>query len=219
MAVPVIGLGAGGHAKVVIEILRLNKQYELVGLLDSKPELKGSSVLSVPVLGDDQYLPELVSREIKHFFVGVGSIGDTSLRCKLYNLALAYGMLPVSAIHPQAIISPSAKIDSGVTVMAAAVINAGVILGANVVINTGVIVEHDCVVGDHVHIATGARLTSTIQVGAQVHIGAGATIKQCLTIGEKAIVGAGAVVVTDVPPGAVVVGVPARILKMRETYG
>ena len=213
MGVKVVGLGAGGHAKVVIEILRSHKSYELIGLLDPKPELQGKSVLGVPVLGDDNLLPALKREGICHFFVGLGSVGDTSPRRRLYELALQHGMKPVDAVHPQAVISPSAEIGEGITIMAGAVINACARLGVNVIVNTGVVVEHDCVIGDHVHIATGAQLASTVRVGAGAHIGAGATVRQRITIGDGAIVGAGAVVVKDVPPHTVVVGVPARPLR------
>jgi len=212
MAVKVVGLGAGGHAKVVVEILRSHKSYELIGLLDPKPELRGKSVLGVPVLGDDSLLPALKREGICHFFVGLGSVGDTGPRRCLFELALQYEMKPVDSVHPQAIISPSAEIGEGVTIMAGAVINACACLGANVIVNTGAVVEHDCVIGDHVHIATGAQLASTVQIGAGVHVGAGATVRQCITIGEGATVGAGAVVVKDVAPQTVVAGVPARPL-------
>ena len=209
MAIKVVGLGAGGHAKVVIEILRSHKSYELIGLLDPKPQLQGRSVLGVPVLGGDDLLAVLKRDGVCHFFVGLGSIGDTRPRQRLFELAMKYGMKPVDAIHSQAIISPSAVLGEGVTIMAVAVINACAHLGVNVIVNTGAIVEHDCVIGDHVHIATSAQLASTVQVGAGVHIGAGATVRQCITIGEGAIVGAGAVVIKDVPLHTVVVGVPA----------
>ena len=217
--VKVVGLGAGGHAKVVIEILRSHKSYELIGLLDPKPELQGRSVLGVPVLGDDDLLSALKRDGICHFFVGLGSIGDTRPRQRLFELALQHGMKPVDAVHLQAIISPSAELGEGVTIMAGTVINACARLGANVIVNTGAVVEHDCVIGDHVHIATGAQLASTVQVGDGAHIGAGATVLQCVRIGENAIVGAGAVVIRDVPPGVTVVGCPARVLQRKEQKG
>lgn len=211
MATKVIGLGAGGHAKVVIEILRSYNSYELTGLLDPKPELQGRNLLGVPVLGGDDLLPALKREGVGHFFVGLGSIGDTVPRRRLFELALEHGMKPIDAIHPDAIISPSAVLGEGVTVMGGAVVNADASLGMNVIINTGAIIEHDCVIGNHVHVATGARLASSIKVGSGSHIGAGATVLQCTRVGENAIVGAGAVVIRDVPPGATVVGCPARV--------
>jgi sugar O-acyltransferase (sialic acid O-acetyltransferase NeuD family) len=217
MTVPVIGLGAGGHAKVVIEILRMDNRYQLVGLLDPKPELKGRTVFDLPVLGDDDLLSNLVNDGVRHFFIGLGSVGDVSLRRQLYDIALARGMRPVSAVHPRSTISRSATLTVGVTIMAGAVINACAFLGANVIVNSGAIVEHDCVLSDHVHVATGARLASTVSVGEGSHIGVGASVCQCVQIGRNSIVGAGAVVISDVPNDVVVVGVPARILRKKET--
>ena len=206
----VIGLGAGGHAKVVIEILRLMGGYELVGLLDQNRELWNTRVLEVPVLGGDSLLAELYDQGTGHVFIGVGGVGDTGPRRLIYEQARSAGFQTVDAIHPQAVISPSVEIGHGPTIIAGVVINASTRLGDNVIVNTGAVVEHDSVIGDHVHIATGAQLASTVQVGAGAHIGAGATVRQCITIGEGAVVGAGAVVVRDVPAWTVVVGVPAR---------
>jgi UDP-perosamine 4-acetyltransferase len=217
--VQVVGLGAGSHAKVVIEILRCRESYELIGLLDPKPELHGKSVLGVPVLGGDDLLAVLKRDGVCHFFVGLGSVGDTRPRRRLFELALEYGMRPVDAVHPQAVVSPSAEIGEGVTIMAGAVINACAHLSVNVIVNTGATVEHDCIIGDHVHIATGAQLASTVHVGNGTHVGAGATVLQCIRIGENTLVGAGAVVIRDVPAGVTVVGCPARILRRKEQRG
>ena len=213
--ISVIGIGAGGHARVVIEILRLMGGYDLAGLLDSRPELQGAQVLGVPVLGDDSLLPGLYAQGVRHAFIGLGGTGDTRPRRRLYELARGLGFEIVAAIHPQAVLSPSAQIGRGPTVMAGAVINAAARLGENVIVNSGAIVEHDCVIGNHVHIASGARLASTVHVGDSAHIGLGACVRQCVRIGAGAIVGAGAVVVKDVPDDAVVVGVPARVLRKR----
>lgn len=209
----VVGLGAGGHAKVVLEILQLMGGYKFVGLLDPKQELWNTEVLGTPVLGNDDLLPELYKDDVRHAFIGLGTVGDTRLRRQLYEKARVQGFQVVQAIHPQAILSPSVEIGHGPTIMAGAVINANARLGDNVIVNTGAIIGHDCIIGDHVHIATGARLASTVQVGEGAHIGLGASILQCVRIGGNVVVGAGAVVVNDVPDDVVVVGVPARILR------
>jgi sugar O-acyltransferase (sialic acid O-acetyltransferase NeuD family) len=214
----VVGLGAGGHAKVVIEILRLVGGYELIGLLDENPKLWGTRLSEVNVLGADALLPELYQQGARGFFIGLGSVGDSTPRQRLYEEARRAGFDGACAIHPRAIVSASAEIGDGPTVMAGAVINADAHIGDNVIINSGAIVEHDCLVGSHVHIATGARLAGGVRVDQGAHIGLGASVKQGITIGRYAIVGAGAVVVRDVPDGAVVAGVPARILKRQTIH-
>jgi UDP-perosamine 4-acetyltransferase len=204
----VVGLGAGGHAKVVIEILRTDPRVRVVGLLD--PELKDKKVLGVPVLGPDTLLPRLARRGVHGFFVGVGSTRDTSLRLRLHETALRLGLRPVSAVHPSAIVSPSACLGPGVQVMAGAVINAETRIGAGSCVNTGAVVEHDCTIGPHVYIATGARVCGAVRIGRGAFIGAGAVIRQSVTIGARATVAAGAVVVGPVRPATLVAGVPAR---------
>lgn len=211
--IKIIGLGAGGHAKVLLEILQLEATYEFVGLLDPRRELWDSKVMGVSVLGDDNLIPELRARGVTHAFIGLGGVGDNSHRARIYNLLIERGFELVKTIHSHAIISKSARIGDGAMIMAGAIINAESIVGNNVIINTGSIVEHDCVIGDHVHIASGACLAGGVWLGENAHIGLGASVRQCVRIGKNAIVGAGAVVVKDVEPNTIVVGVPARILK------
>ncbi len=209
----VIGIGAGGHARVVIDILRLARDVELVGLLDASPEIWGYEVEGVKVLGDDSLLAVLYRQGITCAFVGVGSSGSTAARQRVYQMAKRQGYQLVHAIHPRAVVAASAILGEGACVMANAVINPGALLGDNVVVNTGAIVEHDCTLGDHVFVATGANLAGSVHVGEGAHIGMGASVRQGLRIGRGAIVGAGAAVVDDVPDNVVVVGVPARVLR------
>jgi UDP-perosamine 4-acetyltransferase len=213
----VIGLGAGGHAKVLIDILHSGQKLDLVGLLDVDSRLQGTTVLGIRVLGDDSLLPLLKRKGVNHFFVGLGGSGRIAVRRRLYELGIQTEMEPVNAIHAHASVSTFAELGRGVTVMAGAVINAGVCLGEDVTINTGAIIEHDCVIGDHVHVAPGAMLAGAVRVGKGAEIGMGAVIRQGTSIGEGAIVGAGAVVVEEVADHVVVVGVPARVLRKLES--
>jgi UDP-perosamine 4-acetyltransferase len=213
--IKVVGLGAGGHGRVVLEALMLLGGVEVVCFLDSKESLWEKKVAGIPVLGGDELLPKLFDQGVKGFFIGLGSISDLLPRKRLYEKSRSYGYEAIPVIHPHAVVSPSAKIDSGVTMMAGAIVNTQAKIGENVLINTGAIVEHDCVIGSHVHVATGAKLASTVHVGEGTHIGLGACIKQSCRIGKNVIVGAGAVVVNDVPDDVVVVGIPGRILRKR----
>jgi len=208
--VRVIGLGAGGHAAVAIEALRGAGGYEIVGLTDPRKDLWGTTLLGVPILGDDRELTVQYDQAVSHAFIGLGGASDTTPRRRLFELAKAQGFQVVDVIHPSAVRSPSARAGSGMMLLATAVVNANAELGENVLVNTGAIVEHDCVVGDHVHVAIGARLASGVRVGTGAHIGAGATVLEGRSIGAAAVVGAGAVVTHDVDPEEVVAGVPAR---------
>jgi acetyltransferase-like isoleucine patch superfamily enzyme len=191
----VVGLGSGGHARVVVEILRLVGGYSVKGVLDPARPKGSRDDSGLVVLGDDASLPALVAEGLRAVFIGVGGARSTDIRQKLFEFARAAGCDVVKAIHPHAVISPSAAI------------------GDNVTINTGAIVEHDCRIEDHVHVATGARVGGGSRIGAGAHVGIGAVLREGITVGQRALVGAGAVVVDDVPAAMVVAGNPARIMR------
>lgn len=209
-------IGSGGHASVLLDCLEDDRQVVVVGLLAADPERSISPFPAVPVLGGDDLLPSLPGRGITHFVVAVGGIGDNEPRRRLFEQARDAGLQPLTIVHPRSIISPSATLGPGCQVFPGAIVAAGARLGSNVIVNSGAIVEHDCRVGDHVHVATGAVLASTVVVGTGAHIGAGATVIQMKRVGDWAVVGAGAAVVTDVEPGMLVGGVPARRLDRRD---
>lgn len=215
MTTLVVGLGAGGHAKVVIEILELMGGYDIVGLLDPNESSWGSRVSGVEILGGDDLLAHLWERGITTVFVGVGTVGNPSTRKALHDHAETLGLDLAQAIHPRSIISPKAVVGRGANVMAGAVINPYAMIGDRVIVNTGAIVEHDCVIEDDVHVGPGARLSGGVRVGKLSLVGVGAIVREGITIGAQVTVGAGAVVVRDVPDGTTVVGVPAHEIHSR----
>ena len=213
----VIGIGAGGHAKVVIEIIRLSERYEIVGLLDKNVDKVGKEFAGITVLGDDSMLPALYERGMRYCFIGVGSLNDRTLRPKLYDQAINCGFEMIAAVHPSASVSSFAKLGFGPAIMAMAVVNPGSIIGNNVIINSAAVVDHDCVIGSHVHVASNACLSGDVIVGDGSFIGAGSVVRQGISIGSNAVVAAGAVVVEDVPDAVTVMGVPARIYREKNS--
>lgn len=209
----VVGLGAGGHAAVVLDVLRSQGGVDIIGLLDPNPELWRTTVEGVAVLGDDSLLPSLKAEGIGAAFLGLGGTGDTRPRQRLYRTALDHGFVLVSAIHPSAVVGGGVRFGVGPTIMAGACVNSGTVCGDDVIVNTGAVVEHHCVIGAHVHVATGACLGGGVHVGDGSHVGLGAAVIQGVRIGSGVIVGAGAVVVRDVPDHVTVVGVPARVTR------
>ena len=190
----VIVIGAGGHGRVVADIVRAAGDAFL-GFLDDDPD----KLCLGPVADCELY------RDTAAFVL---AIGDPDIRERLSRIGLPWH----TAVHPTAVISPEAEIGAGTVVMANAVVNNGARLGKHCIVNTGAVVEHDCVLGDFVHISPHATLCGTVSVGEKSHIGAGAVVKNNLSICEHAIVGCGAAVVRDISEPGSYAGVPAKRL-------
>lgn len=202
----VIVIGAGGHAKVCIELLRAmgEKVAFCVGASDS-PE----RCLDVPVLKGDENLARLRSKGYYRLFVAIGSNG---LRDRLSAAATELGYQLVNAISLHAVISPTAKLGAGVAVMAGVVINAEAVIEDLAIINTGATIDHDCRIGKAVHIAPQCALAGKVTVGNYTLLGVGCKVIGGIEIGEGVTVGAGGVVISGIASGATAVGVPVRII-------
>ena len=207
MSLPVIIVGGGDHAKVLVSTLLL-LQRRVLGFVDPKPLLP---LLGIANLGDDDgvftHPPDRV-----RLVNGIGSIESTVLRQAVYEKFREKQYIFDTVIHPSAIVAPEVHIEDGVQIMAGAVVQPGSRLGANVIINTGARVDHDCVIDAHSHVAPGVTLSGHVYIGKGAHVGTGASIIQGIKVNAGGIVGAGAVVVDDVPAGVTVVGVPARTM-------
>jgi UDP-perosamine 4-acetyltransferase len=203
-------IGAGGHARVVIDCLRGSSAKLALIAVDCNKSLHGSSLDGVSIVGGDEVLGGLAAGT--SFTIGLGATSPASARRALFERAVGAGLTPLTVIHPSAIIAFDVEVGRGCQIFAGAILNPGCTLGDNAIVNTGAIVEHDCRISDHAHIAPGACVGGGVTVGTAAHVGLGASVLQEVTIGGGATVGAGAVVIRDVVAGATVVGNPARVL-------
>jgi len=194
-AKPVILLGAGGHAKVLLEALQLEGR-NVLGLLTPDLE-KGSKHLGVEVLGDDDQLQQFKLSEID-IVNGIGSLPFEQLRWKVSNKVRSWGFSLSTVIHSAAVVSKDATLAEGVQVMAGCVIQPGCTIGQDAIINTGSTIDHDCLIGEKTHIAPGCALSGGVRVGSSVHIGTGCSIIQNIEVGDGAVVAAGTTLYKDV---------------------
>ena len=192
--------GASGHAKVVKDIAKLTG-VDVLCLIDDNPEVRILDGLSV-VHSAEGLSPLVIT------------IGDCRIRRKIVEKLGEKSYLTL--VHPKSILADTAKLGNGTVVMAGAIMNPNVIVGNHCIINTGASLDHDVKIGDFVHIAPHSTLCGCVEVGEGTWIGAGSTIIQGIHIGKDCMIGAGAVVIRDVPDKAVVAGVPAKVIKMKE---
>ena len=210
----VVILGAGGHAKVVLDSLQA-QGITVDGVVDPELARTKSVWRSVPVLGGDAYLLEL---DPQRFWVvnGLGSLPGNDLRQKVFNKFKLAGFQFLSVVHPSTFIGSGVTLGEGAQIMAGSIIQADCQIGNNVIVNTGAKLDHDCTVGADVHIAPGVTISGDVVIEDSVHVGTGACVIQGVTIGCGAVIGAGTVVVKPVPEYSTLIGIKPRLTKCRE---
>lgn len=207
--IPLLVVGSGGHAKVVIDAAQASGRYDVVGVLAEQPEALGGDVLGVPVVRGSEALdrPEYRTCAV------VVAIGDNEARERVAKQLEEAGRVFATIIHPSAQLAADVVFGEGTVIFAGAVANPGTRIGRHVIVNTCASVDHDGRIEDFAHISPGAALAGGVRIGPGAHVGIGASVIQNVTIGAWSIVGAGAAVIDDLPDGVVAAGVPARVIR------
>lgn len=197
----VIVIGAGGHGRVIADIITCTGDIVL-GFLDDKDP---NQILDIPYLGQ---ITDFIKYQQDTLFIV--AIGDNHTRKQIME---SYDLNWYTAIHPSAVIAPDVEIAEGAAIMANAVINTGSKIGKGVIVNTAATVDHDNVLANYVHISPGAHLGGTVNIDSETWIGIGAVVSNNIDICGESVVGAGAVVIHSINLSGVYAGVPAKMMK------
>lgn len=197
MTAALIIIGAGGHARVLLEALRLTS-CKVLGFVDPAFEKGAQGPDDLPVLGGDEALKGFSTSGVQ-LVNGIGSVGSTRSRADAYRRGKDAGFSFARVVHPSAFVSATATLGEGVQIMAGCVVQTGAEIGPNSLVNTRASLDHDCRIGETVHIAPGVTLSGNVRVGDRTHIGTGAVVIQGISIGADSLVAAGAVVYRDLP--------------------
>lgn len=206
---PLVILGAGGHAKVLLSLIQA-VGLQVLGVCD--PALAAQRVSQWrgnEVLGGDEALVKLDPSTV-WLVNGVGQQVGASLRRRIFDELKENGFRFRSLVHPAAWVDSSVVLGEGAQVMAGAVIQPDSVIGVNTIVNTRASIDHDCRLGSHVHVAPGATLCGGVRVEDHAFIASGATVIQGMLVGEDSVVGAGAVLVRDLAARQVLLGSAVR---------
>lgn len=207
MCKSIVIIGAGGHGKVVADIVRKSGDF-VRGFLDDNENLP-EFFAGIPVLGQIKDYKKYLDSEF------IVAIGNSEIRKRIVGKLTEVNWY--IAIHPSAEIADiEVTIEKGTVIMANVVVNPGSRIGKHCIINSGAILEHDNYIGDYAHISVGAKLAGTVNIGKNVWIGVGATISNNLFICDNCVVGAGGVVIKNIEETGTYAGVPVRRLDVKK---
>ena len=213
MAEDIILIGGGQHSGVVLYNMKEQGKYNAVGVLDSNPAKVGTEVHGKPVLGtyDAETLRKIRKKyKTNRFFIAFGAM---KYRKAAYDFMVSQGWEAVNIIHPNAVVSPTAKIGKGVLIESGCLITPSPVIGDNVVVNTGSQVNHDNVVENHVYIASGVILSGGVTIGENTLLDDGVIVTLGHRVGKNSLMGAGSVVTKDIPDGVICYGNPACVIR------
>jgi sugar O-acyltransferase (sialic acid O-acetyltransferase NeuD family) len=193
-------IGAGGHSKVIIDIIRELGNYNIIGIYDDNKTGYFSGIKIIGKISE-------IKNTTDYFIIG---IGNDKIRKKI---AEEYHQLKwATLIHPKTIISKTSTIQEGTVICAGAIIQTEVIIGKHCIINTNCNIDHESIIGDYCSICPSSTICGQVKVGESSFIGANSTIIQTIEIGKECIIGAGTVVIRNIPNNSKAVGNPARII-------
>lgn len=206
----IIIIGAGGHGRVVLDILRRDRHFEVAGFLDDNSAMHRQFIDKCEVLGDISLVNQFDNLGIDGAVI---AIGDNRIRDKYAQKLEKFGVFLFNAIHPTATIADNTQIGKNVVITAGTIVCTNATIEDSVILNAGSIIGYDSTIHKAAHICPGAKLAHNVTIKESAFIGIGSTIIEGITVGDSAIVGAGAVVLQDVPAFSTVVGVPGSVVK------
>ena len=204
--IPLLLVGAGGHAASCLDVVDATGHFRVVGLVGRESEM-GASVGGYAVIGTDADLHSL-RESVTHALVVVGQIKTPNVRLALFEQLQDFDFTLPVVTSPRAICSARARIGVGTIVMHGAIINTGTQVGVNCIINSRALLEHGVTVGDHCHISTAAVVNGDAVIGDGTFVGSGAVIREGVRIGRRCLIGMGAIVRHDLPDESVFYGTP-----------
>jgi sugar O-acyltransferase (sialic acid O-acetyltransferase NeuD family) len=215
--VNVVILGAGGLAREAYWVFRDSSKitagkWEVLGFIDENRANFGKNICGITILGDFRWFKKANMNELKV----VCAVGSPGAKRHMVERAAYLGLEFCTVIHPSVQMSEYVYLGSGTIITAGCILTTQIQIGNHVFLNLDTTVGHDVIIEDFVNVAPGCHISGDVTLKEGTDLGTGAVVLQGITVGQWSTVGAGAVVIEDVPANAVVVGVPAKVIKYNE---
>ena len=214
-------VGSGQHCNVVIYNIKCQDKYDIACICDMNPENAGKTIAGYPIeYWKNDSIECMRAIENKYdtnlFFI---AFGNMKTRKSVFEFCTANGWKSVNIIHPNAVVSSSAKLGKGILIEAGCLITPSPVIGNNVVVNTGSQVNHDNIIEDHVYMASGVVLSGGVRIGENTLLDDGVIVTLGKEVGKNSLIGAGAVVTKNIPANVIAYGSPCKKVSENNIFG
>jgi len=198
--------GAGDHGKVVAEAAKLQGWTDITFFDDNSND---SSFHDFNYGGTFKAL----LKNKKNFDGFHVAIGQNKYRKIFLEKLIELDLKVVSIIHPSSVISDTAKLESGVSILSGVIVGSYSKIKKGVILNSGCIIDHNSIIGQYCHISPGSSIAGNVTIGELSWIGIGSSIINNIQITSEVLIGAGSVVTEVIKTRGTYVGVPVKKIK------
>lgn len=205
----IILIGGGDHCRSLLDTLSKNTDFEVFSIVDHISKV-GTNVYGYEIKHTDDDLQSLYDNGIRTAFITVGSVGNFSIREKLYRRAKEIGFTLPVIIDNSAVVSKFSSIKEGTFVGKGAIVSIGCTIDEMAIINTGAVIDHDSTIGKFSVISPSVAVAGGVNIGEYSYIGINSTVIQAISIGSGCLIGAASNVVKNIPDNVKAYGNPCK---------
>jgi len=210
-------LGGRGIGMIAASVANDLGTYKVLGFLNDVVPVgnKVGKYNGYNVIGVSSDTKKYLDDDDVFFFIGyVGMKNEKEVFEKITSLEIPRHRF-ATLIHPTAIIPKGfCSIGNGVLMAPLSQLSPDTTVEDNCILLANSFLGHDSTMQRFSHITANSVVGGNVSLGRGAHVGTNATIRENVTIGDFALVGSGSVVLNNVPVNSIVIGNPARILKI-----
>lgn len=211
----VLIVGARGHARSVVDVIKAENRYRIAGLIDSF-QMPGTVCFGCKIMGGEKDVPGICDElEVRHIFIAIGDNFQRWSMAQRLRKEIS-GVCLISTVHPTAVVGSDVGIGEGTVIMPRVVIAGGSKIAEGCLVNTGALLDHEGRMEAWSSLAPGVVTGGHLCLGERSAVGLGACIREKISVGHDTVVGMGSVVTRDIPDNVVAYGAPCRVIRHRQ---
>ena len=182
--------GAGGFARDIINLNKIEQQFEIVGIID---DYKKGKIYEIPIYSFNE-MEENFNKDQLSILI---TLGDPNIKKKVYEELKYNKKIKLASYISKEVLILNSKIGNGVIIYPNTIISSDCQIKNNVLIGANTSIGHDCLIGDFVSITFNCAIGGNTKIGKLSYIGSNSVLRDEIKIGKNCIIGMGSIITED----------------------